>query len=157
MGKIKKYIYLIITSLILISVTSSCRYEEGPIFSFTKVENRIRGIWQIVEIQKNGITTYEPASNEEQIDSRLEFYQSRNFIIHYIDGLNLRNGDGTWEFDDKKRNLIVNYKGKKNTISRIYKIIKFKNNELKLSFTDANDITWTLKLDIVESFIAYGL
>ncbi len=152
MDKIKFFI----VGLFLLSISGSCRYEE-PSVSFTRLKDRIRGEWQIDKIEKNGIFTSEYPCVEEHLASIYSFYQTKVCMIDYSeDYLNKQTAEGTWDFGDKKKTLIVNVKGKNQIISRVYTIVKFSNKELKLSYVDDNGDKWTFHLGLILSFINYG-
>ena len=126
MDKIK----FIVIGFILLSVMSSCRYEE-PSFSLTKLNDRIRGEWQVNKIEKNGVLSSEFPCYEERVNSIFSFYQTGVCLIDYSqDNSNIKTAEGTWEFGNKKKTIIVNAKGQNQVISRVYTIIKFSNKEL---------------------------
>ncbi|MBO4739467.1 MAG: hypothetical protein J5606_07905 [Bacteroidales bacterium] len=152
MGKIK----FLIVGLFLLSISGSCRYEE-PSFSFTRIKDRIRGEWRVDKVEKNGEASTAFPCYEERQTSIFSFYQTGVCIIDYSqDNINIKTAEGTWNFGDKKKTLIVNVKGEQQIISRVYTIVKFSNKELKLTYTDSNGDKWTLYLGLILSFIDYG-
>lgn len=156
MDKIKHFKPLLLLLTFFTITCSSCRYEEGPFINFTKVDNRIRGEWKITKIEHNGTTASSTAYSEEALGSIMDFYQTHVYFIHCTLNNTIYNCEGSWDFGDKKRSIIVNYRGIRQVISREYEIIKFKNNLLKVRYTDDNGDEWTITLTLLLSYIEYG-
>jgi hypothetical protein len=152
--KIRKHL---LGSIVLILLLSGCKYEEGPFLSFTGVEKRIRGSWTISNVYKNGVETdTESPTVVEAKNATFEFYKSRTLLINYMqDNIN-KESSGSWEFGNKKKTIRVVFINQYYSVSREYKIIKFKNNELKVRFTDENGVEWTLVFGLNFSFVPYG-
>lgn len=155
----KRYINICITATTaFILLLSGCRYEEGPALNFTKVEKRIRGLWTLSTIYKNGekTDTQSPTFAESK-NAQYEFFKSKIFIINYVHNGIVCKSSGSWDFGDKKKTLDVTLVNLYYTISRNYEIIKFKNKELKLRFTDEDGVVWTLLLTLELSYASYDL
>jgi hypothetical protein len=151
----KKLLFGVIASLLLLT---ACRYEEGPFINFTNVEKRLRGSWTVSNVYKNGVeTSTEFPTMIEAKDARYEFYKNKVLLIYYQQDNILKESSGSWEFGKKKKTIQAVFVDQYYTISREYEIVKFKNNELKLRFTDDNSITWTLVLGLDYSFVGYGM
>ena len=148
----------ILGTLALITLLSSCRYEEGPFINFTNVEKRIRGRWSVSTIYKNGeITDTETPSIVESKYAQYEFYKTNVLVINYFYNGVVYQSSGSWEFGKKKKtiNAVFSHHQYYN-ISREYEIVKFKNKELKVRFKDENDVQWTMVLSLEYSF-PYGM
>jgi hypothetical protein len=145
-------------AIVLLFLLSGCRYEEGPFLNFTKVEKRIRGVWNISNVYKNGeeTTTEFPTFVESQW-AQFKFYKSGTLLITYLQNNVSMESSGSWTFVDKKRTLRLIFKNQYATLSRDYEIVKFKTHELKLLFTDDKDVKWTLVLALQYSFVPYDL
>ena len=142
----------------LIFLLSSCRYEEGSGGSAVKVEKRIRGLWSVSSVYKNGEKTdTESSTVVESKNAQYEFYKTRILLINYIHNDIVCRSDGTWDFSDDKKILKLTFINQYYPISREYEIIKFKNKELKVRFTDDDGHVWTLIFSLEQSFIPYEM
>ena len=149
-------ISLVIATLILLF--SGCRYEEGSGLSATKVEKRIRGIWTVSTVYKNGEKTdTESPTLVESKYAQYRFYKNKILLISYIQGNMLAKSDGSWRFGEKKKTLDVTLLNQYYWVSRSYEIIKFTNKELKLRFTDEDGVIWTFVLALEQSFANYEI
>lgn len=157
MDKIKRISVLVVLTAGIALFCSSCRYEEGPFINFVRVDNRIRGEWEISKIiRDDGTSVSSTSAAEESVGAIMDFYRTHIFIMHCKDNTTIYNCEGSWDFGEKKRSVIVNFRGLRQVISREYEIVKFKNDELKLRYTDDNGVTWTITLDLLLSYIEYG-
>lgn len=137
---------------------SGCRYEEGPFINFTKVEKRIRGSWTVSNVYKNGEeTTVEFPTVVETKDSQYEFYKDGMLLIRYYHDNTNKESSGFWEFGNKKKTIRAVFLNQYYNVSREYEIVKFKNNELKLRFTDDKGVEWIFVLSLNYSFVPYGM
>ena len=144
MDKIKHILIWFVLLAGISIICSSCRYEEGPFINFVKVENRIRGEWEIVKITRNDTFVSSTLTEEESVGSIMDFYRTHVFIMHCTMNSTIYNCDGSWIFGDKKHTILVYFRGVRQVISREYEIVKFKNNELKQRNTDEKGVTWTI-------------
>jgi len=145
-------------SISLLCLLSSCRYEEGPFINFTPVKDRIRGQWKVIAIEKNGTsTTTEYPSIAEAHNNFFSFYASEMLSISYIDDNIWCEINGTYEFSSDKKKIIAAFSDKTNSYKRNYEIIKFKNKELKVKFTDEKNNKWVLEFSQIYSFLSYGM
>jgi len=149
----KRVLFLVVVGVFIFS---GCRYEEGPALNFTKVEKRIRGLWSVSNVYKNGEKTdTEFPTIVESKHAQYEFYKTRILIIRYIHNNTDCTTEGSWDFIDKKKTLEVAFRNQYYPVVRNYEIIKFKNKELKLRFTDDDGVVWTLILALEQSFVPY--
>ncbi len=151
----KKSILTIIGLLLLLS---GCKYEEGPFLSFTSAEKRLRGVWSVSNVYKNGeeTTTESPTVVESQ-NAIYEFYKNKILLISYMhDGI-LNKSSGSWAFGDKKKTIEAVFTNQYYPLTREYEIVKFKSNELKLRFTDDDGVEWTLVLGLEYSLVPYDM
>ena len=154
MKQIRNILLLLLGSLLLFS---SCKkYEEGPLLSFSKPENRIRGIWELSSVYKDGHKTdSESPSEVETPDGTWELYKSTTVLITYYNGLNCFKSDGSWSFKDDKEKLELTFTTRYAVLTRTYKILRLTHKEMKLQFTDENGTEWTLEFSILQSFSGY--
>jgi hypothetical protein len=142
----------------LILLLSGCRYEEGSGGSVVKVEKRIRGLWSVSSVYKNGEKTdTESPTVVESKNAQYEFYKTRILLISFIHNDMVCKSEGSWDFSDDKKILKLAFKNIYYPISREYEIIKFKNKELKVRFTDDDGVVWTLILSLEQSFVPYEM
>lgn len=136
---------------------SSCKkYEDGPLLSFSKPENRIRGIWELSSVYKNGHKTFtESPSEVETPDGTWELYKSRTVLISYYSGLSCFKSDGSWSFKDDKEKLEITFTTRYAVLTRIYKILRLTHKEMKLLYTDEEGTEWTLEFSMLQSFSGY--
>ena len=147
-----------LVTLLLLSLFASCKYEEGPVVSSIPVKDRIRGEWKLNAIQKNGkSTTTEAPSIAESRNNAFSFYKNQRLQIDYIENSTLYQADGFYEFSSDKKNLILKFSDRYLSYERTYKILKFKSKELKVKFTDEQNIEWILEFTLTQSFRPYGL
>ena len=146
----------IIIILSLLCVLSACRYKEGPFMNFTPVKDRIRGQWKVNTIQKDGASTTESPSIAESLNNYFYFYISNRLQIEYWENNTVCQADGDYKFSSNKKELIVNFTDIR-AYQRTYEILKFKNKELKVKFTDDNNTVWILEFTLIQSFVPYGL
>ena len=148
----------VIVLLSLLSFLGSCRYEEGPFMSFTPVKDRIRGQWKLSTVQKDDVATLsESPSVAENGDNLFEFYVTQRLQINYWENGTIYQADGFYEFSDNKKQLLLTFSDRYHSYKRTYDILKFKNKELKVQFTDEKNTKWTLEFSLIESFIRNGL
>jgi hypothetical protein len=142
--------------LSLLCFLGSCRYDEGS--GTIPVKNRIRGQWKVNTVEKNGIaTTTESPSLAESRNNLFDFYINQRLQINYIEDGTMYQGDGFYKFSSNKKELILDFSDKYRTYNRTYEILKFKNKELKVKFTDEENREWILEFTLIQSYIQYGM
>lgn len=154
MEKIRNILLVFAGCLLLFS---SCKkYEDGPLLSFSKPENRIRGIWELSSVYKDGHKTAEESPSEvETPDGTWELYKSKTVLISYYSGLTCFKSDGTWNFKEDKEKLEITFTTRYAVLTRIYKILRLTHKEMKLLYTDENGTEWTLEFSMLQSFSGY--
>ncbi len=121
----------------------------------TKAEDKIRGIWQISSIYKNNVETITESPGEvESLLSNWSFYRSKILLINYYRNNIYYKSSGNWDIDEKNDYLTVSFSDAYKEVERIYRIEKFKSNELKVSFKEGND-EWLLVFSLQYSFQDY--
>jgi len=148
-----KRIFFVITVFILV-LAAGCRYEEGN--ALTSVEKRIRGMWSVSTVYKNGEKTdTESPTVVEAKNSTYEFFKTKILTITYSHNNIDCQSSGSWRFGDKKKTIELTLKNQYYDVSRSYEIIKFKNRELKVRFTDDDGVKWTLVLSLEQDYVPY--
>ena len=146
----------VLVVLSLLCLFGACRYDEGG--GSVPVKNRIRGEWKVNAIKKNGVaTTSESPSLGESLNNLFDFYISQRLQINYLDDGIVYQADGFYEFSSDKKKIIAKFSDRYRSYERNYEILKFKNKELKVKFTDDENTEWILQFTLIQSFIDYGL
>ena len=143
--------------LLSVFLLASChKYEAGPWISFTKKENRIRGVWELSAVYKNGVkNTSESPSSVESLESVWEMYKNKTLLITFLEGNTYYKSNGSWKFEKDKENLGATFTTRYASLTRSYTILKLSSKELKIKFKDDKDDTWVLDFSIVQSFAGY--
>ena len=124
----------------------------------TKPEDKIRGYWQLSKILKDDVeVTTESPSQVETLLSTWAFYMSNIVLINYYKDGVVYKSSGDWSINDAEDVLSVNFVDAYEKLERSYKIEKFKSNELKVSFMDEANVTWTLIFALQYSFQDYDI
>ena len=143
-----------IITIVLLVFLSGCRYEEGPFLNFKKVDKRIRGAWDVSTVYKNGEKSdTEFPSEVESVRAQYTFYSNEVVLMTYIKNNIIVQSSGSWNFGEKKKTLNVTFKNEYTNTYREYEILKFKSQELKLRFTDENNIEWILVFSLYYSMV----
>ena len=152
----KNFLYLLLLCSLTATLPSCQKYEDGPKISFRKAENRIRGIWELSSVYKNGEkTTTETPSDVESPDGTWELYKSGTVLITYYQNNSLLKSNGSWEFEDYKTTLNTTFTSRYAVVSRKYKILRLTQKEMKLQYTDAQGTQWVLNFSIIQTFADY--
>ena len=123
-----------------------------------KPEDKIRGKWQISRIYKNNIETIsETPTDVESLLSSWIFYRSSILVIKYYNNKVLYETSGNWVVVDNDDFIEVSFNDKYSNIERLYRIEKFKTNELTISFVDKEGNKWALLFSLQESFQDYDI
>ena len=121
----KKFIALmLLTSFVMFGTYSCKKYEEGPMISLRSKKSRLDGEWKIDKATQDGIDV---TANLPEMVMTLEKDGGFKMLNNATELL------GTWEFDDKKENLLIKYDGSTDVAK--LKIIRLKNDELWLDET----------------------
>lgn len=140
----------------LIGLPSCKKYEEGPWISFSKPENRIRGIWELSAVYKNGNKTATEAPSEvETPDGTWELYKTGTVLITYYSGNTVLKSNGSWKFNNNKENLNMTFTTRYASASRSYKILRLTHKEMKIQHTDSDGVKWVLAFSMIQSFAGY--
>ncbi len=129
---------LLVISVIAIFAFSSCgKYEDGPAFSLASKKSRLVNVWQLDKTFHNGTEVTLTADDK---DDYIEFLKDNKLKITYVSGSQSISVEGTWEFDDKKENIItkINFSGI--TSQDTSKVLRLKSNELWVEEKSGNDI-----------------
>jgi len=145
----------VLITLSLLCLFAACRYEDGG--GTGSVKDRIRGQWKVNIVQKNGVaTTTESPSVAESLNNLFDFYINQRLQVNYMEEGTVYQGDGFYEFSSDKKKIIAKFSDRYRSFERQYEILKFKNKELKVKFTDEKNVEWILEFTLIQSFRPYG-
>ncbi|MFM7682568.1 MAG: lipocalin family protein [Bacteroidota bacterium] len=120
--------------LIVLSLVSCGKYEEGPGISLRTKKNRITNTWKLTKAEVNGVDqTPSPSSYSLTMTLKDDETLTANYTIFTVP----INTSGNWAFSSDKLNLILT----DNTGSSTNNILRLTNKELKLRQIDAGDTT----------------
>lgn len=120
--------------LIVLSLVSCGKYEEGPGISLRTKKNRITNTWKLTKVEVNGVDqTPSPSSYSLTMTLKDDETLTANYTIFTAPF----NTSGNWAFSSDKLNLILT----DNTGSSTNNILRLTNKELKLRQIDAGDTT----------------
>jgi len=146
----------VLVILSLLCFFAACRYEGGG--GTGSVKDRIRGQWKVNAIQKDGVSTLsESPSLAESRNNLFDFYINQRLQINYLDDGIFYQDNGFYEFSSDKKKITVRFSDRYRSYERTYEILKFKNKELKVQFTDEKNTEWILEFTLIISYIQYGL
>ncbi|MCX7863119.1 MAG: hypothetical protein N2449_09020 [Bacteroidales bacterium] len=129
---------LFIFTVAVAFIFSSCgKYEDGPAFSLASKKSRVVNVWQLDKSFHNGVEVQLSADDK---DDYMEFTKDNKLKITWVGQGQTYTVEGTWEFDDKKENLItkITYMGV--TSVDTSKILRLKSNEMWLEYKNGNDV-----------------
>jgi len=82
----------------LLFLPSCKKYEEGPKISLRTKIQRLQGKWRLIGVYSNNI-------KQQSTPNFIYEIKKDGNIIRYYD--NVKNGDGTWEWDLKKKAIQI--------------------------------------------------
>ena len=135
----KKIILMIIT---IATITSSCRYKEGPAISFRSVKSRLFGNWKVMEFNSNGIDSLKYYNDSCGCKMNIPTLSDEQDILFY-DCHNTLHYRGSFSFSHNKKIMKVTYYGQFHYIGPIaidsdWEILRLTKDNLKISTTVNN-------------------
>lgn len=136
----KKYILTGVIALFSIAVvTTSCnKYEDGPAFSLLTKKMRITGDWTLDSYTSDG---QDITSAVQTLWGAAEWQIEKDGKYHITGNIN---ENGTWELGEDKDDVRFDPDG--NDPEESYRILRLKNKELWLRYTNANGTYDIMKL-----------
>ncbi len=129
---------------IVVLMVSCSKYEKGPLLTFSSIQKRIIGTWEVDEWQNSNGTPYDPTEQERSL--RMTYLEGGNgyLILRRTDTI----ADLTWEFrnDDQQLYMSIDFRGPGQTIESVATIQKLSNKKL---WTYNSDLTYShfIKVD----------
>jgi len=128
----KKLLVLLVVGILMVSVNSCKKYQDGPLISLRSKTTRIVNDWVIDKVMSKGVdaTSLYPEDYLLSIKDDLTYSLLFNGFTQ----------EGTWVFDDKKENIIFTLST--TGMESKFFILRLKNKELTLEQT-VNDEKYT--------------
>jgi hypothetical protein len=132
----KKMLLFSLMALLMLGMTS-CKYDEGPFISFIPKVERISNTWVPNEAVKNGTSSTSIDGFKE-----ITFFKEGACQIIRTSGSTEIGFTGTWVLSDDKMTIHISVVGDLNASSTYvsdWTILRLKEEELKVSYTDSPD------------------
>lgn len=128
----KKLVAFLAAIVLMVSVNSCKKYEDGPLLSLRSKTARIVNEWVIDKVMTNGVdvTANYPDDYLLTINDDLTYTMLGNAVTQ----------EGTWAFDEKKESIIFTLTS--SGMEYLYTIKRLKNKELTL-VQDINSEVYT--------------
>lgn len=128
----KKLVAFLAAIVLIVSVNSCKKYEDGPLLSLRSKTARIVNEWVIDKVMTNGVdvTANYPDDYLLTINDDLTYTMLGNAVTQ----------EGTWAFDEKKESIIFTLTS--SGMDYLYTIKRLKNKELTL-VQDINSEVYT--------------
>lgn len=138
----KKIFSVLILALIFLS---ACRYEE-PSFSLHSPEHRLIGYWSLQNVYKNGVAIDSVELYANAVGNYYAFFYDGPFsVTAYIDGILTESVKGGWEFQNKHKELLLDFTLKNHRYAYTAEIKKLTMKQLKYEYKDENGNVWKLE------------
>lgn len=129
--------------IVIISLSSCSKYEDGPLLSLRTKTTRLTGKWEVVEEKINGST-----QSEDNTPSIYEFDKDFDYKETHTSNGVIVISEGTWDFAEKKEKIRITYN---NNDVEEFTILRLTNEELwveqkRTDFTGDTDI-YTYKME----------
>lgn len=130
----------ILAILVLFALSSCGKYEEGPAISFLPKKARLVNKWKL---DKHFFNDQEQTLTEDDKKGYIEFKKDNRVEAVTYDGNISFTEYGTWEEIDNYSQIKVKFSGTYLGVPYSYEttftILRLKNNELWIEFTDENN------------------
>jgi len=155
----------IIIALTFISLFNSCRkFEEGPLFSFRSVQQRLLGEYNFSKCTIDGVD-YSYYLNNDTLSTNMQFtnyWDEKKYTIstNYLNSIDYQSNiyiRSTWSFGDN-RDLIILYKGStypNYDISIVLRPITSQNNKLIIKKLSIDEFIF--EIDFQEKVYRYQM
>lgn len=143
----KKIGICILFALMAVSITS-CRYEEGPFFSLRKAEDRLVGYWKLADVYLNDEHIDSTAVIPNRPGNYYAFFTERMVSVTALDNNTwVESIYGSWEFQNKNKDLFVSYKMKNKSYEYVAEIKRLTRDELIYEYYDNKGDKWRFEFD----------
>ncbi len=124
-------------------LTVGCKYEQGPLFSFLKEEDRLARGWKFSKVTLNKVSiTNGSYDSLAYTGSYIGFSKEPTRFTYSISDLHYKHKgtfvySGEWSLENDKKILTLKYDDT-SIVKESYTILQFTENNLNLSKTDLN-------------------
>lgn len=125
-------------TLVVVLNFNSCKYEDGPSFTFRSKKARLTGEWEIVKVGSLNVTNYDVVWEFEKNGDWSQTYSYSSGGTSYSYTYN-----GDWEWKSDKEDLEVNQTDGGYTSTNRFQILRLTNKELWLE--DSQNAKWELE------------
>jgi hypothetical protein len=140
----KKIVTLCIAICLLLI---GCKYDEGPFISLREAETRLVGVWELVNVYKNGEQITETEISACQPGTYYTFYFDYLLAVTaIIDGNIRQSNQGFWRFQDNEKQLEVDFQLPGETYLYQAEIKRLTMSELRYEFTDDDGNLWRFEM-----------
>ncbi len=132
--------FLLLLSVVLFSLCSCNKYDEGPAFSLRTRTFRATDNWGVVLAKKNGVDI--STSVRMGVDLKSDGSLVYTDTVATASGDSISNLTGLWEFDHDAENLLLVFTdpGGGNVSARIWYIVRLTVGELWVTETVGEDL-----------------
>lgn len=129
----KKIIYLLV--LVNFLLVSCKKYEEGPLISLSSKKERASNTWRVERANQNGTD-----KTNEYHNWRLTLTKEGYYLYYSVGNTSVSlNFTGTWEFTENGKYITAEIRDLSgNSIIKVYRVLKLKENELWIVDTTEN-------------------
>lgn len=140
----KKFAFICI---VLAVVLSGCKYEEGPFISIREAEARMVGVWELVNVYKNGVEQTETELSANRPGSYYTFYYEGMLSVTAIVNGNIRESNqGFWNFQNNEKEIKVEYQLPGEDYLYEAEIKRLTMSELRYEYTDNEGNLWRFEM-----------
>ncbi len=123
----KSIILILITSLVILSCN---KYPEGPSFSLLTAKSRLCNDWKLIDHSVDGENLFDASVNTAWSFDKDGTYSQSN-ISELLGQVQGTHSHGTWEFDDKKKNIYMT-NAEIVALPITYEILELRSSSMKL-------------------------
>lgn len=136
-----------IICIVLGFIFCGCKYDEGPFISLREAETRIAGVWELVNVYKNGekITTSEFSAHTPGTYYTF-YFDSMMSVTAIVNGNIRQSNQGYWYFKENEKMINIEFQLPGEHYMYDATIKKLTMSELRYEFTDQEGDVWRFEL-----------
>ncbi|MBP1672576.1 MAG: hypothetical protein H6Q25_391 [Bacteroidetes bacterium] len=126
---------------------TGCKYDEGPFISLREAETRLVGVWELINVYKNGEIPETVPYAAYKPGTYYTFYFDYLMSVTAIVNNNVREStQGFWRFLDNEKNLEVQFQLPGESYFYEAQIKRLTMSELRYEFTDDEGNVWRFEM-----------